>query len=52
LEIGFNPEFLRDDRSVAGDEVVLRLISPRDLACCSRSTTKTSGTRDADPLNV
>jgi len=29
LEIGFNPEFLRDGiESVAGDEVVLRLISP------------------------
>ena len=29
LEIGFNPEFLRDGiDSVAGDEVVLRLISP------------------------
>ncbi len=29
LEIGFNPEFLRDGiESVAGDEVMLRLISP------------------------
>ncbi len=29
LEIGFNPEFLRDGiESVAGDEVLLRLISP------------------------
>jgi DNA polymerase III subunit beta len=29
LEIGFNPEFLRDGiDSVAGDEIVLRLISP------------------------
>jgi len=29
LEIGFNPEFLRDGiESVAGDEIVLRLISP------------------------
>jgi DNA polymerase III subunit beta len=29
LEIGFNPEFLRDGiESVSGDEVVLRLISP------------------------
>jgi len=29
LEIGFNPEFLRDGiESVAGDEVILRLISP------------------------
>jgi len=29
LEIGFNPEFLRDGiESVEGDEVVLRLISP------------------------
>jgi DNA polymerase-3 subunit beta len=29
LEIGFNPEFLRDGiESVAGEEVVLRLISP------------------------
>jgi DNA polymerase III subunit beta len=29
LEIGFNPEFLRDGiESVEGDEVMLRLISP------------------------
>jgi DNA polymerase-3 subunit beta len=29
LEIGFNPEFLRDGvESVSGDEVMLRLISP------------------------
>ena len=29
LEIGFNPEFLREGiESVEGDEIVLRLISP------------------------
>ena len=43
LEIGFNPEFLKEGASKRrGDEVVLRLISPLRPGCFSRSTTTTS----------